>query len=276
MAPDPRRAAAALCAPTPLPARRRPLTPATRCDPLPSLLRRGGMVRTEKIRCECRRRPLARGSKWCQRRCNPPATLRAAAAVCCECVPRPRCMPSLPRQQTATTDSRQPVIAVPLGCCRSTGMIMVVHDNATGTNPTYFTLPPLCLSASGLLSLGPVSWYPQGSTLRASISLCARAEPAVAEARLEQLLDLGLWQRAQRDLRHLGPLLGAHAEECLLALRWHEADEALRELGILSGDAEAAHLVGVRVEVGVRVGVGVGVRAGVGVRMSPPRRRACW
>ena len=99
MAPDPRRAAAALRAPTPLPARRRPLTPATRCDPLPSLLRRGGMVRTEKIRCKCRRRPLARGSKCCQRRCTPPATLRAAAAVCCECVPRPRCMPSLPRQQ---------------------------------------------------------------------------------------------------------------------------------------------------------------------------------
>ena len=128
MAPDPRRAAAALRAPTPLPARRRPLTPATRCDPLPSLLRRGGMVRTEKIRCECRRRPLARGSKWCQRRCNPPATLRAAAAVCCECDPRPRCMPSAAIQSSATTT--QAAVGTS-GCCRSmevkTGMVIVAQ-----------------------------------------------------------------------------------------------------------------------------------------------------
>ena len=104
------------------------------------------------------------------------------------------------------------------------------------------------LSASGLLSLGPVSWYHQGSTwrARASVSLRARAEVAVAEARLEELLDLGLRQRAQRDLRHLGPLLGAHTKEGLRPLGRHVADEALRELGVLARDAQAAHLVRVR------------------------------
>ena len=133
--------------------------------------------RTETLHYKCHRKPRARGSKWCHRRCNLPATLRAA-------VPAARC------------ESHKSYIHGSKGAarCRSetaAGFVGGGKRNPSLVVPTICRA--LCLSVSGLLSLGPVSWYPQASTLRASISLSARAEPAVAEARLEQLLDLGLW-----------------------------------------------------------------------------------